>query len=488
MLLELHKRMNQFFKNKSQAGSFLVSLLALGALLTASVAIAAIISGSFATNKSNDVTITQLTISKPTSVAVGDLLLANIAINGGNAAVVTPPTGWTQILRTDNDTNISIISYWKIAGVSEASSYTWIIDHQTTAEGGIIQYSGVDITNPIDASTGNVGFGIVATTSAITTSSPNEEVVTLFAADVGKATNAGAYFTSPVGMTEKYDVSNTPFGPSIATNDAIQVAAGNAGSKSSTVAGNKNRNWVAQQIALRPAPDSTLPNGLISYWKLDESGAADASDSSGNGFTLTNNGFAAYVASKINNGWNGGSANTTKVLATNSTLGINYTTPFTYNSWINVTSPPANNSAATLIQWSDNTTPNNHGYTDVQLYNNAGTMQVYIGRNNVTVNEQYGVDYTFTPGNWYMLTYTWDGSNVKLYINGSGTATLSGPSTSTGTSDFMGLGTHFSIGADTFTARYFSGLMDEVGVWNRVLTSTEVTELFNTGRGLQYPF
>ena len=115
-------------------------------------------------------------------------------------------------------------------------------------------------------------------------------------------------------------------------------------------------------------------------------------------------------------------------------------------------------------------------------------MQVYIGRNNVTVNEQYGVDYTFTPGNWYMLTYTWDGSNVKLYINGSGTATLSGPSTSTGTSDFMGLGTHFSIGADTFTARYFSGLMDEVGVWNRVLTSTEVTELFNTGRGLQYPF
>src|SRR5258708_676798 len=113
---------------------FSVAIGTAGFLLFASVALADIVSGSFATGSSNDVTLTQLTLSEPASVAAGDLLLANVAVNGGNAAVVTPPTGWSQILRTDNDTNISVISYSKIAGASEPSSYTWSIDHQTTAE------------------------------------------------------------------------------------------------------------------------------------------------------------------------------------------------------------------------------------------------------------------------------------------------------------------------------------------------------------------
>jgi len=34
----------------------------------------------------------------------------------------------------------------------------------------------------------------------------------------------------------------------------------------------------------------------------------------------------------------------------------------------------------------------------------------------------------------------------------------------------------------------FPGTIDEVGVWNRVLTSSEVASLYNTGTGFQYPF
>jgi hypothetical protein len=30
--------------------------------------------------------------------------------------------------------------------------------------------------------------------------------------------------------------------------------------------------------------------------------------------------------------------------------------------------------------------------------------------------------------------------------------------------------------------------MDELGIWNRVLTATEVTALYNNGKGLTYPF
>jgi hypothetical protein len=35
---------------------------------------------------------------------------------------------------------------------------------------------------------------------------------------------------------------------------------------------------------------------------------------------------------------------------------------------------------------------------------------------------------------------------------------------------------------------YADGQIDEVGIWSRALSSTEVTKLYNGGAGLQYPF
>ncbi len=239
-------------------------LLLVGLSLFATTALADIVSGPFITSHSSDVTVTQLSIARP-AVTAGNLMLANIAINGGTSATVTAPTGWTQILRTDNDTNISLISYRKIVGASEPSSYTWSIDHQTTAEGGITVYSGVDTANPVDAYAGNSGFGLLATTTTVTTSTASSTIVTLFAIDVGKENTAGAYFSIPSSMTEEYDTSNTPFGPSTAQHEMIQAVAGSTGSKSSTISGNKSRNWVAQQIALRPIESVSIVENFESY-------------------------------------------------------------------------------------------------------------------------------------------------------------------------------------------------------------------------------
>src|SRR6266404_3872132 len=184
-------------------------------LCVSAVAFAAISSGAFTTASSVQVTTTTLTINKPT-VSTGDLMLATIAIHGGSAANInTVPTGWTQIARTDNDASITLVSYWKVAGGSEPSSYEWIVDGQTTAKGGITKYSGVDGTTPVDASAGNAGLGLTATTSAITTTAANDEVIAVFAVDEGKTNTAGAYFSTSTGMTKKFDVSNTPYGPSL---------------------------------------------------------------------------------------------------------------------------------------------------------------------------------------------------------------------------------------------------------------------------------
>ena len=41
---------------------------------------------------------------------------------------------------------------------------------------------------------------------------------------------------------------------------------------------------------------------------------------------------------------------------------------------------------------------------------------------------------------------------------------------------------------DQQASGYYDGLMDEVGVWKKVLTAAEITELYNSGAGLAYPF
>jgi hypothetical protein len=221
-------------------------------LFSVSAAYATIISGTSTTNSSSQVTFTQLALTKPI-VSVGDLMIASIAVNGGNSAVITPPFGWQQIVRTDNDVNLSLVSYYKLVGSSEPTAYVWTINGQTTAEGGITPYSGIDSENPIDLAVGNIGFGTVATTTSVATTVANDEVIAIFATDVGKSNNA-PYFAPISGMTQKYNVNNTPFGPSIASFDVLQAASGIVGSKSSAISGNKNRIWVAQQIALHTAP------------------------------------------------------------------------------------------------------------------------------------------------------------------------------------------------------------------------------------------
>jgi len=230
----------------------LVSLIiGMATLCIGAAAFAAIASGTPTTAASMQATSTTLTVNKPT-VATGDLMIASIAVHGGTeAAVISAPSGWTLIASTTNDTNIALLSYYKYAGASEPSDYSWQFTGQTTAEGAITPYAGAATASPVDAVASNTGYGTSATTTSITTTGTKELIVSLFAADIGQSLNAGAYFSTPTGMTEKADTTNTPYGPSIAVDEMLQTSAGSTGSKTSTITGGLARYWATQQVALK---------------------------------------------------------------------------------------------------------------------------------------------------------------------------------------------------------------------------------------------
>ena len=84
---------------------------------------------------------------------------------------------------------------------------------------------------------------------------------------------------------------------------------------------------------------------------------------------------------------------------------------------------------------------------------------------------------SFNNGQWHHGVVTFDGSIVRLYVDGVqvGTrTTASSPETS---------GSHpLKIGANSRTvSNLFTGSIDEVGIWNRTLTNIEIANLRNNG-------
>ncbi len=457
-----------------------IFILVMLSLLSASIVFANVITGQSTTNTSQDVAYTQLALNKPHDSLIGDLLLANISVNGGSPATITAPTGWSLIGRTNNDTNIAIASYWKIVGPSEPTVYSWSISPQTRAVGGITRYTGVDSVNPVDAMAGSTGRGTVATAPSVTTTHNNDLVIALFAINAG--TNNSGVFSTTTEMTKRYDAKNTPFGPTTAAEDIIQSVAGISGTKSSTISSGPQRDWVAQQIALRQS--GNLGNGLIAYWTLDGSSI----DTAGNGHDGADTSVTYAPGSGIINQAAGFSATSVSRITIADAADLKPTGPFTINSWLKTTSSGISSNASILQTFSQNS--NVAGIRFGQGGNSK--MELLIGKNTGTAN---GTDYTdlqsntnINDGNWHMWTAVYNGTILAIYLDGNPTPDASMASTMNPAYtpiNYVRIGSHNFSGADFDTA---DASIDEIGFWSRALSMAEISTLYNNGAGSQYPF
>ncbi|WP_223608611.1 endo-beta-N-acetylglucosaminidase H [Chryseobacterium sp. OSA05B] len=102
---------------------------------------------------------------------------------------------------------------------------------------------------------------------------------------------------------------------------------------------------------------------------------------------------------------------------------------------------------------------------DASLANNK--LQFVISINNVS--QKLAGTIALNANTWYHVAATYDGSAMKLYINGVLDASRSqtGSITSNGT---------FSVGYAYDSSRNFQGKIDEFRVWKRALTQTEISQ------------
>ena len=235
----------------------------------------------------------------------------------------------------------------------------------------------------------------------------------------------------------------------------------------------------------------SLITNLAAYYKLDES-SGNASDASGNSHTLTNTNTVGYAAALINNGADFGTANTNKRLEAGTNLGWDGISPVSFNTWIKVRTAPGSGSLAIFLSLINQL--NRSMSHTIQYRFTTGSLAFNITRSDGSTQDLGVYNTTLSTSAFTMLTYTYDGTagggHMIGYLNGSQvisvTATITnGTNAGSGAVGTSAIALGDTQGGSPYPASIYQ---DETGVWNRVLTPTEITSLYNSGAGLAYPF
>jgi hypothetical protein len=206
------------------------------------------------------------------------------------------------------------------------------------------------------------------------------------------------------------------------------------------------------------------PMGLVAAYSFDEGAGSTVGDSSGGGNVGTINGATWTVAGKYGKALTfNGTSNWVTVPDASS---LDLTTGMTIEAWVNPTA--VSGYQETLVKEAT-------GDITYALYANNGTPAVPGAVVSVGAAQRTAPGTTAIVANtWTHVAATYDGSTVRMFVNGvqTGTASISGSlNVTTGP---------LRIGGNAVWGEYFSGRIDEVRVYNRALTAAEIQTDMNT--------
>jgi hypothetical protein len=199
-------------------------------------------------------------------------------------------------------------------------------------------------------------------------------------------------------------------------------------------------------------------SGLVSHWKFDEGTGTSATDSSGRG----NNGT-------LTNGpvWTTGKN------------GVGALQFDGVNDYVGVPTDPVDVHAVTVCAWIYTSNPNSFGAI---LCNSRFLFGTYVADAKIALYSNTSGSGPLLSTTNSLLTNTWQhicvtrnagsGGAAQIYINGVLNASGNSGTPVTG----FGLG----IGASPFLENLWAGRLDDVRVYNRILTAAEIAWIYSS--------
>ena len=225
-------------------------------------------------------------------------------------------------------------------------------------------------------------------------------------------------------------------------------------------------------LSLHPLPviaQESTP-GLVAAYGFHEGSGGIAADSSSNANTGAISGATWTTQGKFGNALV--FDNNTWVTVNDDGTSLDLSTGLTLEAWVYPTSTPttwstvllkeqSNGLAYALYAGSPSNRPNGYVFTT--------TEQGIAGTQALPLNT------------WSYLATTYDGSVLRLYVNGAQVASKAV------TGDILNSFGALRIGGNSVWGEYFHGMIDEVRVYNRALTQTEIQSDMSTPVAPPFP-
>jgi len=212
-------------------------------------------------------------------------------------------------------------------------------------------------------------------------------------------------------------------------------------------------NYSSETTFTTPADPYTVSDGLLAFYNFN---GQNANDDLGtyNGVSL--GGITYSTSSPSSSGYAAQFDGTSGYINIQNQI-LPSSGSWTYSSWVKT----------------------NGTYFGLIYSGNIMNSRIYSSK--LTISASWSYNYNFTndlstsllDNNWHQLTISYNGSALKYYIDGLLIESLSVPF-EWGTLDYTKIGVYYSS-----TDRYFSGLMDNIRFYNRALSTTEITTLYN---------
>jgi hypothetical protein len=215
----------------------------------------------------------------------------------------------------------------------------------------------------------------------------------------------------------------------------------------------------------------TVINGLQGSWLLDEGSGTTTADSSGNGNTgtLAGSPLPTWATGITNKGLAfSGSGGFVSIPSSSSlnNLQAQGGGGMTVVAWVYPTSTNSNQIFLDKAMW-------DFGFfgSGAVIFSHvcsSGQVQAYTGTNSVPLNQ------------WSQIVATWtgstSGSSIVIYLNGNVITRNSQDCSGTMSDDS---GSALTLGGTFYNRNPFAGTLDDVRVYNRVLSASEVNALYN---------
>ncbi|MFA5106037.1 MAG: LamG domain-containing protein [Candidatus Micrarchaeia archaeon] len=223
---------------------------------------------------------------------------------------------------------------------------------------------------------------------------------------------------------------------------------------------------IAIFLILFPAIHASYPSGLAAYWPLD----SNANDALGS-YNGTVTGAALNSTGKVSGSYTFSNSSSTYIDFGTSPA-FNGSASFSVSAWIR----PRGVSNRIILSRRDPNSPN-YGW---QLYIRSDATG---GDLVFAIDNADGFQYANSAFNgfssqetWYHVAATVNGSTISVYVNGqpNGSATYA--------NSVENIATSLLAGKASFTASYFDGSIDEIAIFNRTLSASEIALYYNNSK------